>query len=82
VKKNIHAFGGDCERVTIFGQSAGAISIGLQITAYGGQTEGLFHAAILETGSPAATPPTPPPTFPLLQNLWDSVVDAVGCVVK
>ncbi|KAF2175594.1 alpha/beta-hydrolase [Zopfia rhizophila CBS 207.26] len=36
VQKYIHLFGGDPERVTIFGESAGGGSIMHQITAYGG----------------------------------------------
>lgn len=78
VHNNIGLWGGDCGKVTIFGQSAGATSIGLQITAYGGNTEGLFRAAILESGSPADTSPTPPPTFPSFQQGWDLVAAAIG----
>ncbi|KAK1920743.1 Alpha/Beta hydrolase protein [Papiliotrema laurentii] len=55
VKANMHAFGGDCERITIWGESAGAYSVGLQILAYGGRKSGLFHRAILESGTPLAT---------------------------
>ncbi|KAH7378717.1 carboxylesterase family protein-like protein [Pyrenochaeta sp. MPI-SDFR-AT-0127] len=36
VQKYIHLFGGDKDRVTVFGQSAGGGSIMHQITAYGG----------------------------------------------
>ncbi|KAF2641629.1 alpha/beta-hydrolase [Massarina eburnea CBS 473.64] len=37
VQNNIHLFGGDKDRVTIFGESAGGGSIMHQITAYGGE---------------------------------------------
>jgi carboxylesterase type B len=78
VHENIAWFGGDPHKVTIFGQSAGATSIGLQMTAYDGKHEDLFRGAIFESGSPADTSPTPPATWPPYQKAWDSVVKAIG----
>ena len=52
VQENIAAFGGDPGNVTIFGESAGAVSVGCLLTTPG--SKGLFHRAILESGTPTA----------------------------
>ncbi len=46
---NIAAFGGDPDHVTIMGQSAGGKSVGALLVAPAAQ--GLFHAAILQSGA-------------------------------
>ncbi|XP_049275308.1 acetylcholinesterase-like [Rhipicephalus sanguineus] len=50
VRRNIQAFGGDPEKVTLLGLSSGAASGGLHMAAP--QSRGLFYAAILEGGGP------------------------------
>ncbi|HOX28496.1 MAG TPA: carboxylesterase family protein, partial [bacterium] len=48
VKKNIAAFGGDPDNITIFGQSAGGASIGLLVVSP--MTKGLYNKAIVQSG--------------------------------
>jgi para-nitrobenzyl esterase len=50
VKENIAAFGGDPETVTIFGESAGAISVLTLMNVP--SAKGLFKRAIVESGAP------------------------------
>ena len=49
VKRNIAAFGGDPENITIGGQSAGGMSVCAQMTSP--QNKGLFQRAIVESGT-------------------------------
>jgi para-nitrobenzyl esterase len=48
VKKNIGAFGGDPNNITVAGESAGAIMVGALVGSP--QAKGLFHRAIAESG--------------------------------
>lgn len=49
VNKNIGAFGGNKDRVTIFGESAGSMSVAIQMMYP--PNKGLFRSAITESGS-------------------------------
>ncbi|OLN93305.1 putative secreted lipase-like protein 7 [Colletotrichum chlorophyti] len=83
VADNIAAFGGDPDKVTIWGQSAGAISVFDQMALYDGNNtyrgRPLFRAAIMNSGSMV---PADSVDCPKGQLVYDKVVRAAGCAAS
>lgn len=74
VQKHIAQFGGDPAHVVLGGDSAGAASIALHLTAYGGRDDKLFHAAAAESVSFATLLTTTES-----QYQWDNFTKALRC---
>ncbi|KAF4617357.1 hypothetical protein D9613_005829 [Agrocybe pediades] len=74
IKKYIAQFGGDPNKVTIWGGSAGAVSASLQMLTNGGNTEGLSRAAFMESGAPL-----PVGDITHGQEYYDFIVARTGC---
>ncbi|KAF2182055.1 alpha/beta-hydrolase [Zopfia rhizophila CBS 207.26] len=80
VADNIASFGGDPSKVTIWGESAGAISVLDQMALYDGDNtykgKPLFRGGIMNSGSIV---PADPVDCPKGQIVYDTVVKNAGC---
>ncbi|TGJ81609.1 hypothetical protein E0Z10_g7153 [Xylaria hypoxylon] len=74
VRDHIDQFGGNPDKVTIFGQSSGGLAVGMQIMAYGGSKPVPFHQGICESQNNE-----PGITANFTIDAMQRVVDTVGC---
>ncbi|KAI0039748.1 sterol esterase [Auriscalpium vulgare] len=74
VQSHISAFGGDPSKVTIWGESAGALSVGLHLVIDHGNPGGLFRGAIMESGGPYTLR-----DVSAAQPYYDQLVEETGC---
>lgn len=83
LQRHLASFGGDPNRVTIGGQSAGAHAVGLHLFHDYGDTKGkkLFSQAIIASGAPTARS-FPAPTYPLYEQYYNDFMTLVECPIK
>jgi para-nitrobenzyl esterase len=74
VQRNIRAFGGDPKNVTIFGQSAGGLSVHSQLASP--LAAGLFHKASVESGAYSLVQPS----LKMAETAGAAFATSAGCV--
>ncbi|KAM4734643.1 fatty acyl-CoA hydrolase precursor, medium chain [Anableps anableps] len=75
VKEHIHSFGGNPDLVTIFGESAGGVSVSLLLLSP--LSDGLFHRAIAESGTAAMDILVTNNPVPVMQPEQAAIMDLI-----
>ena len=74
IQKYIGNFGGDKNRVTLYGESAGSLAIATHLVLNDGNPEGLFHGAIMASGGISKVK-----DIHTDQYIFDFIVEQSGC---
>lgn len=77
VRDNVGRFGGDAGRVTIFGGSSGGVGVGYHVLSPA--SKGLFHKAVMQSGTPMCRWSTSPPG--VARGRAETVCRIAGCAV-
>ena len=76
MRKNISVFGGDPERITLIGQSAGAMSV--QEHIFSPLSDGMFKGAVMMSGTGALRSVVTPKTPEQTREFWSCICRLAG----
>lgn len=76
IKRNISAFGGNPEKITLMGQSAGALSVDILLSSDEGK--GLFSSAVMLSGAGLQRTVAKPEAPEKTRKFWDKIVKNAG----